>query len=109
MCKPLFVSDVAVQAVAEGCYPLRHLIEPRFDEFKSASEKLAAFKDYNIQDLTLKHFRGTLGTTPVMAAGGFGPDNFEDGLLVGEHDLMAFGRFFVYVSAVLCLATTELY
>ena len=74
---------------------IRHLIEPRFDEFKSASEKLAAFKNYNVEDLTLTHFKEALGSTPVMAAGGFGPDNFEEGLQSGAHDLMAFGRFFV--------------
>ncbi|KAK9896816.1 FMN-linked oxidoreductase [Cystobasidium minutum MCA 4210] len=72
-----------------------HLIEPRFDEFKSASEKLAAFKNYNVEDLTLKHFKQALGSTPIMAAGGFGPDNFQEGLQSGAHDLMAFGRFFV--------------
>lgn len=73
----------------------RHLIEPRFDEFKSASEKMAAFSDYKVEDLTLDHFRQVLGSTPMMAAGGFSPDNLDDGLQRGAHDLMAFGRFFV--------------
>ena len=56
---------------------------------------MAAFSDYNQSELTLNHFRKVLGSTPVMAAGGFSPENFEDGLQSGAHDLIAFGRFFV--------------
>jgi len=73
----------------------RHLIEPRFDEFKSASEKFAVLSSYKPEDFTLKPFRQALGKTPVISAGGFSPDNYQDGLQHGEHDLMAFGRFFV--------------
>lgn len=92
MCKCLLFQMTTSFNILCQC---RHLIEPRFDEFKSASEKLAAFSDYNVEDLTLSHFRQCLGSTPLMAAGGFSPDNFQDGLQSGAHDLMAFGRFFV--------------
>lgn len=56
---------------------------------------MAAFANYDSNDLTLSHFRNILGSTPLMAAGGFSPENFQDGLQEGAHDLMAFGRFFV--------------
>lgn len=88
-CRETFSGHVLIAAF------YRHLIEPRFDEFKSAGDKLAAFSDYKVEDLSLSRFREALGSTPMIAAGGFGPENFEDGLQRGAHDLIAFGRYFV--------------
>ncbi|KAI5476535.1 hypothetical protein MNV49_007545 [Pseudohyphozyma bogoriensis] len=73
-----------------------HLIEPRFDEIKSENEKLAALGEVEIKvdEVTLKPFRAALGSTPVIAAGGYTPQNSHDGIPAGEHDLVAFGRYF---------------
>ncbi len=72
----------------------RHLIEPRFDEFKSAAEKGVALGDIS-HLLSLSPFREALGSTKVISAGGFGPDNYQEGLSTGAYDLVAFGRLFV--------------
>ncbi|WRT68114.1 uncharacterized protein IL334_005089 [Kwoniella shivajii] len=73
-----------------------HLIEPRFDEFKSASEKQIALEEMSINgEISLKPFRKALGSTPLMTAGGFGPDNLHEGIKNGTSDLVAFGRYFV--------------
>jgi 2,4-dienoyl-CoA reductase-like NADH-dependent reductase (Old Yellow Enzyme family) len=73
-----------------------HLIEPRFDEFKSASEKALALGDLSAgNEMSLAPFREALGSTKVIVAGGYGPDNFSQGIESGAHDLVAFGRFFV--------------
>ncbi|KAK4689046.1 hypothetical protein P7C73_g1067, partial [Tremellales sp. Uapishka_1] len=72
-----------------------HMIEPRFDEFKSASEKQAALGDMSVaSDISLAPFRRALGSTPLLAAGGFGPDNLEKGFQDGSYDFVAFGRYF---------------
>nr|XP_031860299.1 uncharacterized protein CI109_004183 [Kwoniella shandongensis]KAA5527371.1 hypothetical protein CI109_004183 [Kwoniella shandongensis] len=58
-----------------------HMIEPRFDEFKGASEKALALSEMSLdQDISLAPFRKALGKTPLMSAGGFGPDNYEEGI-----------------------------
>ncbi|WWD19945.1 hypothetical protein CI109_104418 [Kwoniella shandongensis] len=73
-----------------------HMIEPRFDEFKGASEKALALSEMSLdQDISLAPFRKALGKTPLMSAGGFGPDNYEEGIVNGSYDLIAFGRYFV--------------
>ncbi|WVQ94021.1 hypothetical protein IAU59_001099 [Kwoniella sp. CBS 9459] len=89
-----------------------HMIEPRFDEFKSAAEKQsflegmavasAVAKSSNIANpsaavdtLSLQPFREVLGGTPLMVAGGYGPDNLHEGIQRGDHDLVAFGRYYV--------------
>ena len=46
-------------------------------------------------EVSLAPFRAALGTTPLVVAGGMGPDNYEDGIRAGTHDLVAFGRYFV--------------
>lgn len=71
-----------------------HLIEPRFDEFRSASEKASVLGGLTSSQLSLAPFRQALGSTPMIAAGGFGPNNLNEGLARGDHDLVAFGRFF---------------
>jgi 2,4-dienoyl-CoA reductase-like NADH-dependent reductase (Old Yellow Enzyme family) len=73
-----------------------HLIEPRFDEFKSAAEKASVLGDMGDgREVSLAPFREALGTTKLIVAGGYGPDNFQQGIETGDHDLVAFGRFFV--------------
>ena len=72
-----------------------HLIEPRFDEIRTATEKAAALGDMQSgQEVSLKPFRKALGGTPVIAAGAFNAVNCSDGIQNGDHDLVAFGRFF---------------
>lgn len=72
-----------------------HLIEPRFDEIKSENEKLASLgQEVASEEVSLKPFRATLGSTPVIAAGGYNADNVDEGLAAGEHDLIAMGRYF---------------
>lgn len=78
-----------------GC---SHLVEPRFDEFKSAAEKGAALDEMGLgQAASLQPFRDVLVNTKIIVAGGFGPDNYEESISSGVGDLVAFGRFFVYV------------
>ncbi|WWC94382.1 hypothetical protein V866_001224 [Kwoniella sp. B9012] len=76
-----------------------HLVEPRFDELKSASEKQDALKDMvsnGQEEVSLKPFRKALGSsTPLITAGGFGPENANEGIQNGTSDLVAFGRYFV--------------
>lgn len=72
-----------------------HLIEPRFDEIREASEKAAALGDMQQGEVSLQPFRKALGSTPMMAAGAYGPENCSEGIQNGEHDLVAFGRYFV--------------
>jgi hypothetical protein len=76
---------------------LSHLIEPRFDEFQAAADKLAALEKRNIELPTLAPFRAALGETRLLAAGGFGPENYAEGIEDGSHDLVAMGRYFMYV------------
>ncbi|OCF36050.1 hypothetical protein I316_01922 [Kwoniella heveanensis BCC8398] len=66
-----------------------HMVEPRFDEFKSAAEKQSF-----LEAISLQPFREVLGSTPLMVAGGYGPDNLHEGIQKGEHDLVAFGRYY---------------
>lgn len=73
------------------------MIEPRFDEFKSAAEKAESLSEMKMAEISLQPFREALGSTPLLAAGGFGPDNLEEGIRDGSHDLVAFGRYFMYV------------
>ena len=75
-------------------YPSRHMIEPRFDEFRNASEKAATLANMSTGEVSLKPFRRALGNTPLISAGGHDPNEFETGLSRLEHDLVAFGRFF---------------
>ena len=75
----------------------RHLIEPRFDEFQSAADKLASLTARKIELPSLAPFRKALGSTKLLAAGGFGPDNFATGIEDGSHDLVAMGRYFMCV------------
>ncbi|WVR08415.1 hypothetical protein IAU60_005470 [Kwoniella sp. DSM 27419] len=73
-----------------------HLIEPRFDEFKSASEKEASLQSMSKGiKVSLAPFRKVLGDTLIISAGGWGPNNLSEGIVDGSHDLVAFGRFFV--------------
>ncbi|KAM0746552.1 FMN-linked oxidoreductase [Meredithblackwellia eburnea MCA 4105] len=73
-----------------------HLIEPRFDEVRSENEKLADLgkEKLAIEEISLKPFRKALGKTTVIAAGGYNDDNCYEGIESGEHDLVAFGRYF---------------
>jgi len=74
----------------------RHLIEPRFDEFKSASEKEKMLSSMSIsQDISLQPFKQALGSTKLLSAGGYGPDNFAKTISSGASDLVAFGRYFM--------------
>lgn len=89
-------SCLCVGLPAESLAHHRHLIEPRFDEFKSAAEKAEALGDINDgNEMSLAPFRAALGATKVIVAGGYGPDNFQHGIEKGTHDMVAFGRFFV--------------
>lgn len=72
-----------------------HCIEPRFDEIRSAAEKALALGGMQEGEISLKPFRQALGRTPLLSAGGFNPENCNEGIAKGEHDLVAFGRFFV--------------
>lgn len=49
----------------------------------------------NLTEISLSPFRKALGSTPLLVAGGFGPDDLEDGISRGDHDLVAFGRYFM--------------
>jgi len=87
---------VSLGDVIAAAYQSSHLLEPRFDEFNSASEKTLALGEMDVgEEVSLKPFRNALGETPLLVAGGFGPDNFERGLEDGSYDMVAFGRFFV--------------
>ena len=48
--------------------------------------------------MSLAPFRKALGSTKLLAAGGFGPENYRQGIEDGSHDLVAMGRYFMYVS-----------
>lgn len=86
-------SEVSILA---GLTRGRHIIEPRFDEFKGGAEKKAFLKEMGIpEDIDLSGLRQALGKTPLLSAGGHGPDNFEAGLENGSYDLVAFGRYFM--------------
>jgi hypothetical protein len=75
---------------------IRHLIEPRFDEFKSASEKEAMLGTMALgQDMSLEPFRRALGSTKLLSAGGYGPDDYGKAIEGGTSDLVAFGRYFM--------------
>ncbi|PPQ79606.1 hypothetical protein CVT25_003486 [Psilocybe cyanescens] len=81
-----------------------HLIEPRFDEVRSEQDKLRALAsstdteepapEFTPDQLTLHPFRVALGTTPCMVAGGYNPSNCWEGIERGDHDAIAFGRYF---------------
>ena len=70
------------------------MIEPRFDEFRNASEKAATLVNMSAGEVSLRPFRQALGSTPMISAGGHDPSEFEEGLSNLDHDLVAFGRFF---------------
>lgn len=75
---------------------VRHLIEPRFDEFKSASEKEAMLDGMSMgQDISLGPFRRALGSTTLLSAGGYGPENYAETIQDGTSDIVAFGRYFM--------------
>jgi hypothetical protein len=75
---------------------LRHLIEPRFDEFKSASEKETMLGSMSVgQDVSLEPFKRALGSTTLLSAGGYGPKTYLKALNGGVGDLVAFGRYFM--------------
>ncbi|KAF8168449.1 putative 12-oxophytodienoate reductase [Crassisporium funariophilum] len=74
-----------------------HLIEPRFDEIRSEQDKLQELEthtDLSQEQLTLRPFRIALGSTPCVVAGGYNPSNCWEGIEQGEHDAIAFGRYF---------------
>jgi 2,4-dienoyl-CoA reductase-like NADH-dependent reductase (Old Yellow Enzyme family) len=72
------------------------LIEPRFDEFKSASEKEAMLGSMSVgQNISLEPFKRALGSTKLLSAGGYGPDNYANVVSAGTSDLVAFGRYFM--------------
>lgn len=56
--------------------------------------------DFDPEDISLAPFRKALGPTKLLAAGGFGPENFAEGIDKGEHDLVAMGRYFMYVDVL---------
>ncbi|GAA6001855.1 hypothetical protein JCM10207_002352 [Rhodosporidiobolus poonsookiae] len=73
-----------------------HLIEPRFDELKSESEKMASLGETNSMDslkISLQPYREVCLETPVIAAGGYNATNVNERLGV-DHDLVAIGRYF---------------
>jgi 2,4-dienoyl-CoA reductase-like NADH-dependent reductase (Old Yellow Enzyme family) len=47
------------------------------------------------QDISLKPFKQALGSTTLLSAGGYGPDNFAKAIESGTSDLIAFGRYFM--------------
>lgn len=71
------------------------MIEPRFDEFRSAAEKGEELGGMADGEVSLRPFREALGSTPMIMAGGCRPDNIESSISSGTCDLVAFGRFFV--------------
>jgi hypothetical protein len=50
------------------------------------------------QDISLKPFKQALGSTTLLSAGGYGPDNFAKAIESGTSDLVAFGRYFMWVT-----------
>lgn len=90
------VSLVTVPLLPHRNAYCRHLIEPRFDEFQSASEKEKMLSSMSIsQDISLQPFQQALGSTKLLSAGGYGPDNFAKTISSGASDLVAFGRYFM--------------
>ncbi|KAF8972559.1 hypothetical protein BDZ97DRAFT_1781622 [Flammula alnicola] len=80
-----------------------HLVEPRFDEVRSEQDKLLALTssssaseppEFTEDQLTLQPFRAALGRTPCIVAGGYNPSNCWEGIERGDHDAIAFGRYF---------------
>ncbi|KAL7418602.1 hypothetical protein Q5752_007060 [Cryptotrichosporon argae] len=71
-----------------------HLIEPRFDEFKSAAEKAASLSSLSLAP-SLAPFRAALGSTPLVSAGGHTPTSLHATLDGGAADAVAFGRYFI--------------
>jgi len=47
------------------------------------------------QDISLQPFQQALGSTKLLSAGGYGPDNFAKTISSGASDLVAFGRYFM--------------
>ncbi|KDR68716.1 hypothetical protein GALMADRAFT_129047 [Galerina marginata CBS 339.88] len=94
LCRELAALDVAYV----------HLIEPRFDEVLSEQDKLRALSstssinepppEFTREQLTLHPFRAALGKTPCIVAGGYNPSNCWEGIERGDHDAIAFGRYF---------------
>jgi 2,4-dienoyl-CoA reductase-like NADH-dependent reductase (Old Yellow Enzyme family) len=72
-----------------------HIIEPRFDEYKGHADKQIILEEMGVGGMTLAPFREALRSTPMLVAGGFGPDNYQRGLRDGSYDFVAFGRFFI--------------
>ncbi|KAF9482416.1 FMN-linked oxidoreductase [Pholiota conissans] len=80
-----------------------HLIEPRFDEARSEQEKLRDLTSSDSEQelpglaadqLTSHPFREALGRTPCIVAGGYNFSNCWEGIERGDHDAIAFGRYF---------------
>ncbi|EIN04454.1 FMN-linked oxidoreductase, partial [Punctularia strigosozonata HHB-11173 SS5] len=80
-----------------------HMIEPRFDEWKSEIEKidilLHAADDMGVAHESsipsLKPFRAAIRPpTKLIVAGGYNWINCWDGIDRGDHDAVAFGRYF---------------
>lgn len=47
------------------------------------------------KDISLQPFKRVLGSTKMLSAGGFGPDNYAETISSGASDLVAFGRYFM--------------
>ena len=47
------------------------------------------------QDISLQPFQRALGSTKMLSAGGYGPDNYAETISSGACDLIAFGRYFM--------------
>ncbi|TFK51431.1 FMN-linked oxidoreductase [Heliocybe sulcata] len=75
-----------------------HLIEPRFDEWRSESQKLDFLQHYKAigEEVSLRPYRKVmLPPTKCIVAGGYHPGNCWEGVERGDHDAVAFGRFFI--------------
>ncbi|KDQ57987.1 hypothetical protein JAAARDRAFT_155650 [Jaapia argillacea MUCL 33604] len=74
-----------------------HLIEPRFDELQSESDKLASLHSTpNLHDISLAPYQKAIKSpTKCIVAGGYDGDNCWEGIEKGEYDAIAFGRYFV--------------
>ncbi|EPQ53164.1 NADPH dehydrogenase [Gloeophyllum trabeum ATCC 11539] len=74
-----------------------HLIEPRFDEWRSEGEKLELLhRSDTKEEVSLRPYREAIRSpTKCIVAGGYHPGNCWEGVEKGEHDAVAFGRWFV--------------
>ncbi|KAF9527080.1 putative 12-oxophytodienoate reductase [Crepidotus variabilis] len=77
-----------------------HLVEPRYDEFRSEDAKLQQLVSLSNSDqldadqMSLKPFHDALERTNCIVSGGYNLTNCWQGIEQGDYEAIAFGRYF---------------